>query len=67
MELRPTGARLRVNCHVVTSDAAEGTSIAVNGVCLDGARYRCPCVQCRSRAGDVADARISAIFNPARS
>ena len=34
LEVRPTGARMRVNCRVVTSDAAEGTSIAVNGVCL---------------------------------
>jgi riboflavin synthase len=34
LEARPTGARIRVNCRVVTSDAAEGTSIAVNGVCL---------------------------------
>ena len=34
LEARPTGARIRANCRVVTSDAAEGTSIAVNGVCL---------------------------------
>lgn len=34
IEARPTGARLRVHCHVVTSDATEGSSIAVNGVCL---------------------------------
>ena len=34
IELGPTGARLRVKCHEVTSDAAEGSSIAVNGVCL---------------------------------
>ena len=34
LEARPTGARIRVNCRLVTSDAAEGTSIAVNGVCL---------------------------------
>ncbi len=33
-ELRPTGARLRVRCGLVTSDASEGSSIAVNGVCL---------------------------------
>lgn len=31
---RPTGARLRVRCGLVTSDAREGSSIAVNGVCL---------------------------------
>jgi riboflavin synthase len=29
-----TGARLRVHCRTVTSDADEGGSIAVNGVCL---------------------------------
>jgi riboflavin synthase len=34
LELRPTGARLRVHCRIVNSDAQEGSSIAVNGVCL---------------------------------
>ena len=34
LEQRPTGARLRVRCSTVLSDAAEGSSIAVNGVCL---------------------------------
>jgi riboflavin synthase len=29
-----TGARLRIHCHTVISDAGEGGSIAVNGVCL---------------------------------
>ncbi|HVP00145.1 MAG TPA: riboflavin synthase [Bryobacteraceae bacterium] len=29
-----TGATLRVNCAMVLSDAQEGSSIAVNGVCL---------------------------------
>jgi riboflavin synthase len=33
-EERPTGARLRVRCSAVLSDAKEGSSIAVNGVCL---------------------------------
>ena len=33
-DTRPTGARLRVRCNAVTSDAHEGSSIAVNGVCL---------------------------------
>jgi riboflavin synthase len=33
-ETRPTGARLSVRCTAVTSDAQEGSSIAVNGVCL---------------------------------
>jgi riboflavin synthase len=33
-ETRPTGARLRVHCNAVTADASEGSSIAVNGVCL---------------------------------
>jgi riboflavin synthase len=28
------GARLRVRCHVTVADAVEGSSIAVNGVCL---------------------------------
>jgi riboflavin synthase len=34
LETRPTGARLRIRCQTVTSDAKEGSSIAVNGVCL---------------------------------
>ena len=34
MDVRPTGARLRVRCDAVLSDAKEGGSIAVNGVCL---------------------------------
>jgi riboflavin synthase len=34
METRATGARLVVRCATVLSDAAEGASIAVNGVCL---------------------------------
>jgi riboflavin synthase len=33
-DVRSTGARLRVRCGMVTSDATEGSSIAVNGVCL---------------------------------
>lgn len=28
------GTRLVIQCHTVLSDAAEGSSIAVNGVCL---------------------------------
>jgi riboflavin synthase len=34
IDVRPTGARLRIQCRTVTSDAQEGSSIAVNGVCL---------------------------------
>ena len=34
LERRPAGARLRVRCSTVLSDATEGSSIAVNGVCL---------------------------------
>lgn len=34
LETRPTGARLSVESRLVTSDASEGSSIAVNGVCL---------------------------------
>ena len=34
LETKPTGARLTVRCVTVLSDAAEGVSIAVNGVCL---------------------------------
>jgi riboflavin synthase len=34
LERRPAGARLRIRCSTVLSDAKEGSSIAVNGVCL---------------------------------
>ena len=34
LELQATGARIRVNCHTVLSDATTGASISVNGVCL---------------------------------
>lgn len=34
LEERPAGARLKIHCTTVLSDAFEGSSIAVNGVCL---------------------------------
>jgi riboflavin synthase len=34
LESRSAGARLVIQCRTVLSDAAEGSSIAVNGVCL---------------------------------
>ena len=34
LEPQLTGARLRIDCSTVVSDAGEGASIAVNGVCL---------------------------------
>lgn len=34
LDVLATGAKLRINCSLVISDAAEGSSIAVNGVCL---------------------------------
>jgi riboflavin synthase len=34
LEARSAGARLVIECHTVLSDATEGSSIAVNGVCL---------------------------------
>jgi riboflavin synthase len=34
LERRPAGARLRIRCSTVLSDAQERSSIAVNGVCL---------------------------------
>src|SRR5579872_3711321 len=34
IETRSTGARLVIQCQTVLSDATEGSSIAVNGVCL---------------------------------
>jgi riboflavin synthase len=34
LESRSTGARLTIKCQTVLADATEGSSIAVNGVCL---------------------------------
>ena len=34
VETRAAGARLSIRCSTVISDATEGASIAVNGVCL---------------------------------
>jgi riboflavin synthase len=40
LEERPAGARLRVRCSDVLADAKEGSSIAVNGVCLTAVDLR---------------------------
>jgi riboflavin synthase len=40
IEMRPTGARLKVHCRKVLEDMAEGASIAVNGVCLTAVDLR---------------------------
>ena len=40
MEIRATGARLKVRCATVLSDSGEGASIAVNGVCLTAVDIR---------------------------
>jgi riboflavin synthase len=34
LDAHPAGARLRIRCKTVLEDASEGSSIAVNGVCL---------------------------------
>ena len=34
IEMQASGARLRISCKTVVEDAKEGSSIAVNGVCL---------------------------------
>ena len=38
LEQQPAGARLRVRCETVMEDLREGSSIAVNGVCLTAVR-----------------------------
>ncbi len=40
IEMRPTGARLKIHCRKVLEDMAEGASIAVNGVCLTAVDLR---------------------------
>lgn len=54
METRSTGARLRVRCSTVLSDAGEGASIAVNGVCLTALDIRSD-----SFSADVAPETLS--------
>ncbi len=40
LEVRATGARLRVRCATVLGDITEGASVAVNGVCLTAVEPR---------------------------
>jgi len=40
LEVRATGARLRVRCTTVLADMTEGASLAVNGVCLTAVEPR---------------------------
>lgn len=40
LDPRPAGARLRVRCRQVLEDARQGSSIAVNGVCLTAVDLR---------------------------
>lgn len=40
VESRAAGARLKIQCKTVLSDASEGSSIAVNGVCLTAVDLR---------------------------
>jgi riboflavin synthase len=40
LEPRPTGARLEMRCRTVFEDMKEGSSIAVNGVCLTAVAVR---------------------------
>ncbi len=54
LEPRAAGARLRVRCRTVVSDAAVGASIAVNGVCLTVVEF-CP----SSFSADLAPETLS--------
>ena len=71
-EARPTGARLRVQCGLVTSDASEGSSIAVNGVCLTALNVTpnsfeadlAPETLRRTNLGDLSDGAIVNLERP---
>jgi riboflavin synthase len=71
-ETRPTGARLRVQCSLVTSDASEGSSIAVNGVCLTALNVTetsfeadlAPETLRRTNLGDLSDGAIVNLERP---
>lgn len=64
IEARSAGARLVIECHTVLLDAAEGSSIAVNGVCLSAlaltpnsfAADLAPETLARTNLGDLARA-----------
>ncbi len=64
LEARSTGARIVIECHTVLSDATEGSSIAVNGVCLTAlaltpnsfAADLAPETLARTNLGDLAPA-----------
>jgi len=67
-EQRSTGARLRIRCRQVSSDASEGSSIAVNGVCLTALDLKPECFSAdlapetlqRSNLGDLqAGSRVN--------
>jgi riboflavin synthase len=68
LEARSAGARLVIGCSTVLSDAAEGSSIAVNGVCLTAlaltpnsfAADLAPETLARTNLGDlIAGARVN--------
>jgi riboflavin synthase len=68
IETRPAGARLRVACRRVLEDSPEGSSIAVNGVCLTAVALRpssfaadlAPETLRRSNLGDL---KVGALVN----
>ena len=65
---RAAGSRLRVRCKTVLDDAAEGASIAVNGVCLTAVDLRSASFSAdvapeTLRASSLGDLRAGSIVN----
>ncbi|MCS6952564.1 MAG: riboflavin synthase [Bryobacterales bacterium] len=71
-ERLPAGARLRVRCRTVLEDLREGSSIAVNGVCLTARELRresfaadlAPETLARSNLGDVRPGSLVNLERP---
>jgi riboflavin synthase len=62
------GARMRVRCETVLSDASEGSSIAVNGVCLtalalDGSSFAADLAPETLRCTNLGDLRAGSLVN----
>lgn len=72
LERLPAGARLRVRCRTVLEDVREGSSIAVNGVCLTARNLRAesfaadlaPETLTRSNLGDLRPGALVNLERP---
>ncbi len=72
LEQQPAGARLRIRCSTVMDDVREGSSVAVNGVCLTAVRIEsdsfgadlAPETLKRTNLGDLQDGSVVNLERP---